>query len=1290
MRTAPLPANEAQRLAALREYRILDTPPDPAYDEIARLASQICGVPIALIALTDQDRQWFKARVGIELEETPRNLAFCAHAILQPDLLLVPDATKDERFADNPFVTSAPNVRFYAGAPLRTSGGTALGTLCVVDQVPRELSEEQKAALRTLADQVVTRMELDRRLRELQSVVDAQSRADQQLRRDAAFVELLQQIAVAANEAVGVEQAMQTCLDRVCAITEWPAGHVYFLSTDGTGELVPGNIWNADRPGYAQPLVDATAMTRLEPGKGLPGRVLQSGKAEWVEETREELEFPRAAAIQSSGLHSAFGFPILVGRQVAAVLEFYTADPSRPDDRVFRVMEQIGTQMGRVIERNWAETALRESSAMLRSFYDSSDIQMGVVELLHNDLMFVTTNNAVAEFFHVRPTELRWKLLSELGVPREALERWMGFYRSASLSGKVERFEVQEQIEGRELWFEIAICPIREASTVNPRFAFTVEDVTQRKESEAAVLEGAAMLRSFYDSADLMMGVVELVDDDIVYLSSNNATERVYGLTPEQMKNRRASELRLPRRDIQMWLDRYGESGRTDAPVRFEYRYRVPGYRRWYAATVCPVRGTSAERPRYAYVVEDITHRKQSEAALRDSEERFRSSFEHAPIGIALVALDGCWLQVNRALCEIVGYPDVELLTKTFQDITHPEDLEADLALVRQVLAGKISEYQMEKRYLHRDGHEVPILLSVSLVRGGDAEPLYFIAQIQDITERRRAEVELRAAKEAAESANRAKSDFLASMSHEIRTPMNAIIGMADLLAETPLSREQGDYVRVFKRAGETLLTLINDILDLSKIESGHMELERVEFDVVEVAEKATEVLAVRAHEKGLELLCHVDPTFASLRLGDPNRLRQVLLNLLGNAIKFTELGEVVLDVRSTNPDDPDAPLHFSVRDTGIGIPEEKRALIFGKFTQADSSTTRRYGGSGLGLAISRQLVELMDGEMWVESVEGEGSTFHFTARLPLGTRRAVASPQWSSNSLENVRTLVVDDNGTNRYILTELLTRWGARVTEATGGPEALAALEAGKQASDPYRLLLVDKRMPGMDGFQLVDTLNRRGDFSGLLILMITSDARGGDITRAREIGLARYLIKPVKQADLREAVIAALEKSPGPANTASDVRPTSPGEASRGCRILLVEDAADNRALILAYLRKTPHQVEIAENGLVAVQKFQAEPFDLVLMDMQMPVMDGYAATREIRRWETAHGRPPVPIIALTAHALPEHAVLSTDAGCTAHVTKPIKKAILLETVEKYAGEQPGPSGDGPAEGKNDRHV
>jgi PAS domain S-box-containing protein len=660
----------------------------------------------------------------------------------------------------------------------------------------------------------------------------------------------------------------------------------------------------------------------------------------------------------------------------------------------------------------------------------------------------------------------------------------------------------------------------------------------------------------------------------------------------------------------------------------------------------------------------EVKERKRAEEAQRQVQTKFRLLFALNPLPVWLYDLESLsFLEVNDAAVNHYGYSRDEFLRMRITDIRPSEDVVVLLEEVRKPHLEEQSSGQWKHRL--KSGAIIEVEINSNRMELGGRRVGLVVAQ--DITERKRTEADLRKAKEAAEAASRVKGEFLANMSHEIRTPMNGILGMTDLALDTELTPEQREYLGTVRSSADSLLTVINDILDFSRIEAGKLELDPIEFNLRDNLDDTLKALALRAHQKGLELACHVQPDVPNRLVGDPGRLRQIIVNLVGNAIKFTQTGEVVVEIGTESGEEEAVRLHFAIRDTGIGIAPEKQKLIFDAFTQADGSMARQYGGTGLGLSISSLLVAMMGGRIQVESERGKGSTFHFTARFGVTRASWTPLPTAEPAHLEDLPVLVVDDNATNRRILEETLITWRMRPVLADSAQNALLALERAWQAGNAFPLVLTDAQMPETDGFTLVAQIKRRPHLAGAMIMMLTSGGQRGDAARCRELGVSAYLTKPVGRSELLDAILRVLGTRPLDAEQPPLVTRHSLREEKKGLRILLAEDNAVNRRLAMRMLEKRGHTVVVANTGREALAALERETFDLVLMDVQMPDMDGFEATSAVREKENITGLH-VPIVAMTAHAMVGDRERCLAAGMDEYVSKPVKAKDLFEAIRR----------------------
>lgn len=632
--------------------------------------------------------------------------------------------------------------------------------------------------------------------------------------------------------------------------------------------------------------------------------------------------------------------------------------------------------------------------------------------------------------------------------------------------------------------------------------------------------------------------------------------------------------------------------------------------------------------------------------------------------GVVVENARGLITYVNPALEQMLGYEPEELLGKHWS-IFIPED---QLEQIRRKSRGRrsMTRESYEARLKTRDGRLVPVLIHAHSIF--DKKKFSgVVSVITDISNLKKIEEELRISREEALSASRAKSEFLANMSHEIRTPMNGIIGMIELTLQTELTEEQLQFLKAAQASAESLLTILNDILDFSKIEARMIELVPVEFNLHNSITEIVSTLALPAHQKGLELLCHVPPSLPESVIGDTSRLRQILLNLVSNAIKFTEKGEVVVEVQEESRTAREITLHFQVRDTGIGIPRDKLDSIFQPFVQADASFSRKYGGTGLGLAITSQLVGLMGGRIWAESEVGRGSTFHFTVQLGLARRRRSAAIPVTLNAVHGLRVLVVDDNETNRIILKEMLQSWKMKPQEAASGPQALETIRSAISRKEPFGLFLLDLSMPEMDGFELIRQVKEIEEARNVPIIILTSADRVGDLRLAQELGVQAYLVKPVRPSDLLDAIMAIKGTAEAEPKLEVPITEQTLPEFRRKYNILLAEDNPVNQKVAIHMLQKKGHRVTVAENGRQVLELLLKENFDLVLMDVQMPEMDGFETTRLIRQQESASSKH-LPIVAMTAHAMKGDREKCLEVGMDDYVAKPLYPEHLYRAIER----------------------
>lgn len=1108
------------------------------------------------------------------------------------------------------------------------------------------------------------------------------------------------------------EKSIQQVLERLGQSMQVSRAYVFENHLGPNGESLSSQRYEWAAPGIVPQIDNAglqglswkTSQLETWMNEMSQGKVIQEGLARLPETARTFLK--------GQGIQSLITVPIFVADTWWGFIGFDDCQSGRAWSSVeTEALSVAAKTLGAALQRRQADETLSKANELVRAVVHASPV--AIVSLDDGGLVRMW-NPAAGRLFG-------WSEREVLGRPLPVIPQadWAS-HKSAlaqALRGEaVTNLECRRQRkDGSWVDVQLSTAPIFDAHHKAVGHFAMLNDITDRKRTEQALRDSEGRCRRLVGAVTDYIYSVELVDGRVIRVSHGPGCVAVTGYGPEEYQQEPALWSRLIYSEGRSAVLAQAERLRAgiNCPA-LEYRIQhKDGSIRWVRNT--PVLRYDAEHRLVAYdaMVTDITERKLAQRATEERTAYLNALIKHSPIAIAAVSFEGRLQMCNPAFEKLFLYRETEICGQNLDALIAPARLEDEpKELTRRVSQAEIVHVTTQRR--RRDGTLAEVeIYGVPLHVDGKLVASYFM--YHDITERKRAEEklkryaaeleaarevqekntlvltkafeELRAAKAHAEAGSRAKSEFLANMSHEIRTPLNGILGMTELMLDTPLSAEQSEYITMLKSSTDALLTLINDILDFSKVEARKVSLDAIEFKLPESLADTLKSLTVKAHQKGVEIICHVSPQVPEYLIGDPGRIRQIVMNLVGNAVKFTDKGEVEVRVEVESLIEDHVNLHFTVRDTGIGISSEKQQIIFAAFEQADASTTRRYGGTGLGLAISSNLVGLMGGRIWVVSAPGEGSSFHFTLRLGLGHTGGTA--HWVELvRLRNLRALVVDDNQTNRHILVEVLRRWKMLPTEAEGGQRALELLEQSKKTGNPFGLVLLDAHMPDMDGFTIAERIKCDPDLGGAVVLMLTSGGEPGDAARCRQLGIAAYLMKPVKQSELLEAILLTLGTPPVP-DGQSLVTRHSLRETRRRLHILLAEDNPVNQALVVRVLAKRGHTVQVAMNGKLALEALANVPapgFDLILMDMQMPEMDGEECVTHIRTSENGSGNR-IPIIALTAHAMKGDRERFLAGGMDGYLPKPVRAQELFVAIEVLLKLPPGAvAGAGPAVNSN----
>lgn len=1197
----PTPENEAERLKALENYEILDSLDEADFDRITELASLICDTPISLVSLVDEKRQWFKSKVGLDVSETHRDLAFCQHAIMNDALFEVENTLDDDRFSQNELVTGEPNIRFYAGQPLIDPQGFALGTLCVIDRTPKSLSDKQKRALKLLASEV-TSLIVERRKKQEAKYFDRLFSLSHDL------------VCVSSNKGyfIKINPAFHEVLG-------WDKKH---LLTHSFFELIhPNDQFSAKQ--------DFHLLTSGNiPSYGIYKVKTSSGDYKTIQ--------------WESTLEPDTGNLFSIGRDVT---EQQALKDSLEHARM--LLEETG-KIARV--GGWELDILRQRLTWT-----------GVTKQIHKVDPDYQPNLATSLNFYKE------------GDDREKITKAID---EAISTGKAWDLELQIiNNEGEEIWVRAqGHAEFHEKMCI--RLSGTFQDIDDKKRVELEVIAA----KKFLDEILTASSEVGIVTTDLNGLITiwNPGAENILGYTAAEMVGKQTTDIFRDRDEVEA----------RKKEIESTYGYEVEGFniitertnitgsdqREWtgikkdgtrimISSVITPIRDDKNITIGYLSIARDITAEKENEHALITEKARLAAFIEHAPAAVVMLDTEMYFVAASNVWLEDFKMDRNKIIGHSYYE-SFPNLDETRIKRHKQVLSGEVIRVEEDIFRLPGEDEDLYICWEMRPWYLNDCTIGGMMISVQNITTSVKHREQLKAAVQLAEQASVAKSEFLANMSHEIRTPLNGIIGFTDLLLKTRLNETQQQYLKIVNHSGDALLGIINDILDFSKIEAGKLELEIDKCDLYELSYEAADIITYQIQSKGLEMLLNIPANMPRFIWTDAVRLKQVIVNLLSNAAKFTESGEIELKVELLDTEEELSRFRFSVRDTGIGIKPENLSKIFEAFSQENGSTTKKYGGTGLGLTISNKLLEMMDSRLQLYSTPGEGSVFFFNVSL----KAEAGDPIVKSNITQIKRVLIVDDNANNRAILAQMLSLEDIETIQVSNGPDALVLLAADQK----FDVIIMDYHMPDMDGLETIARIRENADKKiedQPFILLYSSSDDDKLIKGCETYHVKQRLVKPVKIQDIYNALSKMYVKHEDHVNAEEPAMETDTSDKkSDVVNILIAEDNPINMLLAKTIIRRLKPEANIleAKNGYAVLELLEKTIPDLILMDIQMPDMNGYEATQKIRELQ---GIKYIPIIALTAANVKGVKEECVEAGMDDFIVKPVVMETISDILSKW---------------------